>query len=109
MKAVKKKAGIASSSLCQSISLKLDSIIQPTTIKTGAVAAIGTALIGPAKKIEAKKQRAVMQLAKPVLAPAPIPLADSTKVVVLLVPKIAPIEVATLSANKARSKLNLHQ
>ena len=78
MKIEAKKAGIASSRSDQFTSLNEPSIITPTTIKTGAVAALGTTEINGSKKDEKRKQIAVTTDVKPVRPPAPIPAADST-------------------------------
>ena len=48
---------------------------------------------------------ATTTLVRPVRPPAPMPAALSTKVVVLEVPKMAPMEVAVASANRALSIL----
>ena len=107
MKTEAKNAGTAISKLAQSISLKDDTIKIPTIIKAGAVAWAGTKLITGDKKAAKTKQMAVTTEVKPVRPPAPIPADDSTKVVVLEVPKIAPKIVPTESPNKARSILEL--
>ena len=102
-----KKAGTASSKLSQWICVKEDTIMQPTMIKAGAVAALGIADTKVARNALNAKQIAVTTDVRPVLPPAPIPAALSTNVVVLDVPKMAPIEVAVASANKALSIFEL--
>jgi hypothetical protein len=59
------------------------------------------AINGENKLLKANKAATTTEV-KPVRPPAPIPAADSTKVVVFDVPKMAPIDVAAASANKAR-------
>ena len=54
------------------------------------------ALTKVARKALRAKQMATTTLVRPVRPPAPMPAALSTKVVVLEVPKMAPMEVATL-------------
>ena len=78
MKIAAKKAGIASSSSVHTTSLKDASIIIPTAINAGAVAAIGTMPTIGAAKILSRKQRAVTTAVKPVRPPASIPAALST-------------------------------
>src|SRR5690554_6468087 len=106
MKIPAKNAGTASMKSSHLISLKEESIMIPTIISAGAVAAEGTALISGAKKALKAKQIATTTLVSPVRPPAPIPAALSTNVVVLEVPKIAPIEVAVASAKRALSILD---
>ena len=69
----------------------------PTTIKIGAVAAVGTIASKGLKRLEIAKQIATTKAVRPVRPPAPIPAADSTYVVTFEVPAIAPTEVATRS------------
>ena len=76
---------------------KLESIIIPTIIKIGAVAAEGTMARSGLKKLDRAKQIATTKAVKPVRPPAPIPAADSTYVVTFEVPAMAPTEVATKS------------
>ena len=99
MKRPAKKAGMASSKSAHLISAKDEIIIIPTTTKAGAVAAEGIALTKVERKALSAKQSATTTLVRPVRPPAPIPAALSTYVVVLEVPKSAPIEVAVASAN----------
>ena len=89
------------------MSLKDETIMIPTDTSAGAVAAKGTALTKVAKNAERAKQMATTTEVSPVLPPAPIPDALSTKVVVLEVPNKAPMEVAVASANNALSSLDL--
>ena len=79
----------------------------PTTTRAGAVAAEGIALTKVARNALMKKQIATTTLVRPVRPPAPIPEALSTKVVVLEVPKMEPMEVAMASANRALSIFDL--
>ena len=90
------------------ISAKEEIIMHPTIISAGAVAAKGIALTKVARNALSTKQIAVTTEVRPVRPPAPIPEALSTKVVVLDVPKIAPMEVAVASANRALSILELN-
>ena len=78
MKIDAKNAGIASSKSVQLISLNEPSIITPTMIKTGAVAALGTIEMNGSKTDDKRKQMAVTTDVKPVRPPAPIPAADYT-------------------------------
>ncbi len=70
-------------------------------ISAGVVAKPGTARKIGAKRIERAKRAAAVTAVRPVLPPAATPEADSTKVVVVEVPKTAPTEVATASAQSA--------
>jgi len=108
MKIAAKNAGIASSRLSHWISLKEASIITPTTIRAGEEAAAGTMATTGAKKALSAKRIATTTEVRPVRPPAPIPAALSTYVVVLEVPKRAPIEVAMESANNALSIFDLN-
>ena len=78
MKIDVKKAGTASAISSQWMFFKLPSIIIPTIIKIGAVAADGTIAKSGLKKLEIAKQTATTKAVKPVRPPAPIPAADST-------------------------------
>ena len=78
MKTEVKKAGIASDKSSQSTLLRLESIITPTIIRIGAVAAFGTIDTTGLKKLEMAKSTATTRAVKPVRPPAPIPAADST-------------------------------
>ena len=80
----------------------------PTTTRAGAVAAEGIALTKVARNALMAKQMATTTLVRPVRPPAPIPEALSTKVVVLEVPKMEPMEVAMASANRALSIFDLN-
>jgi len=50
----------------------------PTTIKIGAVAAVGTIASNGLKRLEIAKQIATTKAVRPVRPQAPIPAADST-------------------------------
>ena len=76
-------------------------IRNPTTIRAGAVANDGIAVKTGAKNIDNKKRIAVVSAVRPVLPPAATPADDSTKVVVVEVPRTAPEEVAIASARSA--------
>ena len=69
------------------------SIRTPTKISAGAVAQEGTMFARGARKRQARKQRDVIRLAKPVLAPAATPEAHSTNVVQVDVPRTEPATV----------------
>ena len=73
----------------------------PTKINAGAVAAEGINPNNPLKKREIKKRIAVVNEARPVLAPAATPDDDSTKEVTVDVPRHAPTTVPTESASNA--------
>lgn len=73
----------------------------PTKINAGAVAAEGINPNNPLKKREIKKRIAVVNEARPVLAPAATPEDDSTKEVTVDVPRHAPTTVPTESASNA--------
>ena len=66
-----------------------------------AVAKDGIAMKIGAKNIEIKNRIAVMTALNPVLPPAATPAEDSTKVVVVEVPRTAPAVVAMESASRA--------
>ena len=78
-----------------------DIINKPTMTSTGVVAAAGTDRNRGAKNNAIRKQTAVTKAVRPVLPPWATPDALSTYVVVVLVPKQAPVTVATASAMKA--------
>ena len=100
-----KNAGTASEISPQSISFSEDAIMQPTTTSTPAVAADGMAEMTGERKADRAKQMATTTEVRPVRPPAAIPAEDSTYVVVLEVPQMAPMEVAIESANRALSIL----
>ena len=79
--------------------------MQPTTTSTPAVAADGMAEMTGERKADRAKQMATTTEVRPVRPPAAIPAEDSTYVVVLEVPQMAPMEVAIESANRALSIL----
>ena len=58
----------------------------------------GIARKSGARKIESRNSTAAVAAVRPVLPPAATPAEDSTKVVVVEVPKTAPTAVATESA-----------
>ena len=78
MNTAAKNAGIASEISDQSISLRLEAIMQPTMTSTPAVAADGTAEITGDRNAEIAKQAATTTEVRPVRPPAPMPAADST-------------------------------
>ena len=107
MKIPAKNAGSASPISVQSMSLKEEIIRIPTITRTGAVAADGTILTKLERNAERANITATTTDVRPVLPPAPIPAALSTNVVVLDVPKRAPMDVATASAKRALSRRDL--
>jgi len=76
-------------------------IKKPTMTKAGAVAKAGIAKKIGAKNKDKAKKIAVKTEASPVLPPAATPAALSTKVVVVLVPRAAPAQVAMASDKRA--------
>ena len=76
-------------------------IKNPTITNAGAVAKEGIAMKMGANSMEIRKSSAVTIAVKPVLPPSATPAEDSTKVVVVEVPKIAPALVAIASAMSA--------
>ena len=81
--------------------LEMDWIIKkPTIIRAGAVAKPGIARKTGAQISYIRNSIAAVYPASPVLAPALIPTADSAKVVVVLVPRMAPKKVAAESASR---------
>ena len=89
-----RNAGTAERRSFMSTFAKFLSIRTPTNISAGAVAQEGTTPARGVRNRQKKKQIAVIRLAKPVLAPAATPAADSTKVVQVEVPMAAPAAVA---------------
>ena len=80
--------------LLKSIFLTPLIINTPTYINAPAAAAEGMKANSGNKKIDKKNNRVVIKEEKPVLPPAATPVPDSTKVVTVDVPKIAPDTVA---------------
>ena len=79
----------------------LVNIRKPTMISAGAVAKEGIAVKMGANNVEMRNRNAVVKAVRPVLPPAATPAEDSTKVVVVEVPRTAPAEVAIESARRA--------
>ena len=102
-----KNAGMATSKFSQEIFLNSPIIIIPTRINNGDVAADGTTPTNGAKITIKPKPIAVTTLAKPVRAPAAIPVADSMNVVVFDVPTTPAKAVVKVSTTKARSIFEL--
>jgi len=96
-----KKEGTAISNLVQSIFPNEETIKIPTTTSAGVVTADVTTSNNGKKNKESKKNPAVTIAAKPERAPAATPADDSTKEVVVDVPKIEPTIEAIESANNA--------
>src|SRR5206468_2807911 len=92
-----RNAGIAYSSLCQSISPSARAISTPTTTSAGAVTAGAPATTANSgkKNIATRNHAAVDTAVSPVRPPALTPAVDSTYAVVVEVPMIAPAVVPT--------------
>ena len=84
-----------------SIPVIAPNIRKPTMISAGAVAKAGMARNKGDKKRETRKKKATNMAVNPVLPPSLTPVALSTKVVTVLVPRTAPAVVATASAIRA--------
>lgn len=95
------KAGKASEISEKSISATVVIINNPTVTRAAAVAADGIIEKIGKKKVEITKHPAVARAVRPVLPPSATPDDDSTKVVTVLVPRIAPQVVPTASARRA--------
>jgi len=78
MKKAAKKAGKASLKSLQTTSRKEETIITPTIIKAGAVAAAGTIPTTGKIRTDNRKTTAVETAVRPVRPPSAIPAADST-------------------------------
>ena len=76
-------------------------------MRTGAVAAPGTAKKNGAKKSAIKKQIEVTKAVKPERPPSATPEADSTKVVTVEEPNMAPVVVSMASTKKAFFKCGI--
>ena len=76
-------------------------------MRAGAVAADGMERKRGAKKRERRKKPAVTIAVTPVLPPSTTPVEDSTKVVTVDVPSIAPTVVPTASAKRASLQLGI--
>src|SRR5699024_451450 len=96
-----KNAGTAISNLSHSIFLSELDIRTPTIISAGDVTSGITTLKSGENNSASKKKPAVTTEAKPVRPPTPTPAVDSTKEVVVDVPRIDPATVAVESANSA--------
>ena len=80
MKIMVKNAGIPRPQSVQSIFTAWRIIRKPTTTSAGATASKGTMVTSGEMKIASRNSTPVTMFAKPVRAPAPIPVADSTKI-----------------------------
>ena len=76
-------------------------IRNPTNTRAGAVANDGIAVNTGASSVDSKNSIPVVTAVRPVRPPAPTPDADSTNVVVVLVPRTAPAVVAIASERRA--------
>ena len=83
------------------ISVTVPTIRKPTMISAGAVAKDGMAVKIGANSVDTRNRMPVTRAVRPVRPPTATPDADSTKVVVVEVPIIAPAEVAIESAIRA--------
>ena len=90
-------AGIASVKLSSVnlISVTAPNIRNPTIINAGAVANDGIVINNGERTTETRNNKPVTAAVKPVRPPSATPAEDSTNVVVVDVPKIAPADVAT--------------
>src|SRR5699024_2448049 len=105
MVAITRKDGKAISKRPHSIPFNALARITPTIITTGAVTS-GVMIFNNGEKNKAnKKNPAVTTEVNPVRPPTPTPAVDSTKEVVVDVPKTDPVTVAAESANNARPAL----
>ena len=93
-----KNDGIAISALSHSISLSEEHINDPTIISAGAVTADVITVSNGEKNNDTKNNPPTTTLENPVFAPTEAPDNDSTYEVVLVVPNIDPMHVATESA-----------
>ena len=96
-----KNAGTASVVSSKSMSLTGEIMNNPTKIRAGEVAAAGIEINRGAKKRERRNNTATVKLVNPVLPPSLTPAEDSTYVVTVEVPSIAPNVVPIASANNA--------
>src|SRR5574344_12352 len=93
--------GMDSEKSVMSISFTEVNMNSPTSIRTGAVAAFGIDKKSGAKKIASMKHTATVNEVTPERPPTATPDALSTKVLTVLVPRIAPITVPMASVAKA--------
>ncbi len=103
--AIVRKAGTATEMSFQSMSATPPIISTPTYISAAAVAHPGIRAAIGLKNMAIKKRQPVVNAERPVLPPSATPDDDSTKVVTVDVPHIAPTQVAMASDNIAFSKL----
>ena len=96
-------AGIASVKVSSvNFSSTTDSNIRnPTKISAGAVANEGIDVNSGENKVASRNSTPDVNAVRPVRPPTATPADDSTKVVVVEVPKTAPADVAIASDNKA--------
>ena len=104
---IQTKAGIPSEKSLNSIFLIGSSIIKPTIMSTGAVAAAGIDKNNGEKNNAIAKQHATTKAVRPERPPCATPDALSTYVVVVEVPKHAPMVVAIASAINASFKQSI--
>ena len=95
------KAGIAQSASSQSIFATCCIMKNPTMMRAGAVAKDGIARKIGEKKRERAKRAPATTAVSPVRPPSAIPEEDSTKVVMVEVPRQAPAVVPIASAKSA--------
>ena len=82
-------------------SVTVSNIKNPTKINAGAVAKDGMEVNNGENKVASRNKTPVVHAVSPVRPPTATPEEDSTKVVVVEVPRIAPAEVAMASDNNA--------
>ena len=99
--AMQRNAGTASVMSVQGIAVTCCIIMKPTMIRAGAVAKLGIARNSGEKKSDRMKSSPAKIAVRPVRPPSAIPEADSTKVVMVDVPKQAPVTVPTASERRA--------
>ena len=96
-----RKAGTAAAGSFQSMSITLRIISTPTYIRAPAVAQFGISAAIGLRNIATKNRTATTKEVNPVLPPSATPAEDSTKVVTVEVPSIAPVQVAIESHSNA--------
>ena len=103
MAMMQRYAGIVSARLPPSKvrSVTVSNIKNPTKINAGAVAKDGMEVNNGENKVASRNKTPVVHAVSPVRPPTATPEEDSTKVVVVEVPRIAPAEVAMASDNNA--------
>lgn len=101
MEVMQMKQGMASVNWFHSILATCCVMKKPTTMRAGAVANEGMVRKRGEKKRDSKNSAPVTMAVRPVLPPSAMPAEDSTKVVMVEVPNMAPMVVPTESARSA--------